>query len=786
MAKGKEFETIISIAGRVEASLKKSLNDVSRELDQMQDAVKAAASATDKLAITIDDQGSELSKAKRKYMDYILAGEKSSKQAKQLKSHIERLSGELRDNKSKMAAAENAANQLGGELDDLGASAKNSSDGLSTMDVAIGNLAARGIEAIAGKAMEAGQAIYGLAEKTREYREDMGKLETAWESAGKSTELATGTYKQFYSVLGEEDRSVEAVNHLAKFVDTEKDMQKWTNIAAGVWGTFGDSLPIEGLTEASNETAKTGKVTGVLADALNWAGVSEDTFNEALEGMNSEQERAAYITETLNGLYSKAGDNYRENNKSIIDARLAQSDYNDTLAAMGEKMEPVTTAVTGAFNQILTKALEVMDGIDFTAIAEQIGDLTTKAIDLAVNGIGWLKDNANWLIPVISGLTAAFAAYKIISAGVAIYEGIKTAALATGTVVTGAASAATWTLGAAMAFLTSPIFLVVAAIAAVVAIGVALYKNWDTVKEKAAQLGAWLSNVWSNIKTAASNAWTSVTTAISNAWGRIKAGVSAGAAAVRSFVSNTWNNIKQGAVNAWTSVTTAISNAWSNIKGRISAAASAVRSAISNAWNAVKTTTSNIWTGITSAISNAWSNIKAKVSSMVSGVKTAITNGFNTLKTIMTKPFQSVIDIVDKVKGKIGSITDKVKNVGSSIGNKVKSLIPGFSSGGFTEGLSFAGEAGTEAVISFDRRYREQNLGYWAQAGRMLGADFTDFALSGDSGGTYYDLGGVTFSPNIVIHGQADRQTVMEAIEAEYPEFMVEEYLRGRERTVYA
>ena len=84
-------------------------------------------------------------------------------------------------------------------------------------------------------------------------------------------------------------------------------MSQWTDIAAGVWATFGDSLPIEGLTEASNETAKTGKLTGVLADALNWAGISEDDFQSSLDGCNSEQERAALITDTLNGLYKRCG-----------------------------------------------------------------------------------------------------------------------------------------------------------------------------------------------------------------------------------------------------------------------------------------------------------------------------------------------------------------------------------------------------------------------------------------------------------------------------------------------
>lgn len=780
MAKGKEFETIISIAGRVEASLKKSLNDVTRELGQMQDAVKASASATDKLAMTIDDQGSELAKAKRKYMDYILAGEKSSKQAKELKGKIERLSGELRDNKTKMAAAENAADKLTGGLDDLGDAAKGSESNLGVLGVTIGNLAARGIETIASKCVDGAKAIYGLAESTQEYREDMGKLETAWESAGKSTELATSTYKQFYSVLGEEDRSVEAVNHLAKFVDTEQDMQKWTNIAAGVWGTFGDSLPIEGLTEAANETSKTGKVTGVLADALNWAGVSEDKFNEALEGMNSEEERAAYITKTLNGLYSKAGDHYRENNASVIEARRAQSDYTDTLAAMGEKIEPVTTAVKNGFNKILGKILEIMEKTDFDAIVEKIEELGDKAVELAETGIEklkatfeWFKENGPIIGAAIAGIGTALGGLAL--AGVAQNIGSIVGKFKAWFMNTKLVTAAQWLLNAAMS--ANPVTLIVIAIAALVAAFVILWKKcdgfrefwinlwekiknaasaaWTAIKEKAAQLGEWLSNTWSNIKNAASNAW---------------------------------NSIKDGAVNAWNKVVSAISNAWSNIKGRVSAAGSAVRSAVSNAWNAIKNATSNIWRGITSAISNAWSNIKGRVSSMVSGVKSAISNGFSTLKSIMLKPFQSVIDIVDKVKNKISSITDKVKNVGSNIGSKIKSLIPGFSSGGFTQGLSFAGEAGTEAVISFDRRYREQNLGYWAQAGRMLGADITDFSLSGDGGGTYYDLGGVNFSPNIVIHGQADKQTVMEAIEAEYPEFMdmLEEYLRGRERTVYA
>lgn len=106
----------------------------------------------------------------------------------------------------------------------------------------------------------------------------MGKLETAFTTSGHSATTAKDTYNTLNSVLGDSDVAVEAANHLAKLTDNQKDLNTWTDICTGVFATFGDSLPIEGLTEAANETAKTGQLTGVLADALNWAGVNEDEF----------------------------------------------------------------------------------------------------------------------------------------------------------------------------------------------------------------------------------------------------------------------------------------------------------------------------------------------------------------------------------------------------------------------------------------------------------------------------------------------------------------------------
>ncbi len=116
--------------------------------------------------------------------------------------------------------------------------------------------------------------------------------------------------------------------------------------------------------------------------------------------------------------------------------------------------------------------------------------------------------------------------------------------------------------------------------------------------------------------------------------------------------------------------------------------------------------------------------------------------------------------------------------------------VNGYATGGFTDGFSIAGEDPrypTEAVISFNPAYRSANLKYWAQAGRMLNADLSSFTSGSAGGGAYFDIGDITFAPHIIVQGNADKQSIMEAIEEEYPEFvdMLDAYFAEREVAVY-
>ena len=326
----------------------KRASDLSAELGDINRLLKLDPSNTELLAQkqkVLADAISNTSKrldtlkeAERQAQAQFARGEISEEQYRALQR-------EVLETERKLKGYEKAAEETADAINNLGKETKETEKSSGKLGEALGKAAKVGLAAVVGATSAAVAGLVGAAEATREYRTEMGKLETAFTTSGHSSETATKTYQALQGVLGETEQAVEAANHLAKLAKNEEDLATWTDIATGVYATFGASLPIEGLTEAANETAKTGALTGSLADALNWAGVSEEQFQKKLEKCKNEQQRQALITETLNGLYSEAADAYRETNAELIRANEANEAWTASLAGIGGVMEPIITDV---------------------------------------------------------------------------------------------------------------------------------------------------------------------------------------------------------------------------------------------------------------------------------------------------------------------------------------------------------------------------------------------------------------------------------------------------------
>lgn len=317
----------------------------------------------------------------------------------------------------------------------------------------------KGLKVAGAGMLAAGAALVGIAESSKEYRAEQAKLVSAFETAGASANVAKDTYNDLYRVLGDGGQATEAAAHLAKLTTEEKALNEWTTICQGVYATFGDSLPIEGLTEAANETAKVGTVTGSLADALNWAGISEDAFNEKLAACNTEAEREQLIRDTLNSTYSEAAAAYEKNAEDILKQNEAQAALDESLAKIGEAIQPVITAFA-------TMASEIADKVSpaIQSFMDEHGDELTQTLtdiaDAIGAVIGWIADNWDVIAPIAGVVTGIAVALGVFSTAMGIVNTVM------------AISPVTWiVLG------------IVAAIAALVAIIVVVIKHWDQIKE---------------------------------------------------------------------------------------------------------------------------------------------------------------------------------------------------------------------------------------------------------------------------------------------------------------
>lgn len=625
--------------GADDSELKEKLDETEESLKGLGDEQKETQKETEKttskfkeLAETIDKQSEELRELKGDYAEAIINFGKGSAEAKDLEGKISSLNTELSKNKETYAKAANEAKNLTSALDE-------NVDSFGSADVAIGTFVGNALSSLSNKILETVGNIVALADETREYREDMAKLDSAFTSAGHSTETAKKAYDGFYKILGESDRTVEAVNHLAEMTQNEKELADWTTICAGVTARFGDSLPIEGLTEAANETAKVGAVTGPLADALNWAGISEDEFNKKLAACNSEQERASLITSTLNGEYAAAAEEYNKLTANTQAARDATNNMEQAQAALGAAIEPVTTAWTN----MKANALQWLVDTGLPALQ---------------TGWQWILDNIPTIAVIVGGLTAAWLAFG----------GAQTLVTTATTIYTAAQAALNAVMNA------NPIGLIILAITALVAGFMLLWNNcegfrdfwiglWEGIKVAAKAVADWFKTAWNTTIEWLKGAVAKIKEFFAEAW----AGIENAFSTVKEFFAGVWGDIKDvfSAVKTWFSEK--FTDAWNGIKDILNTWEgyfSTIWGKIKAVFEFVGTWFSEKFTEAKDNIVSAFSNIGEKFGEIWTKIKEAfkITDMLNIGKDLLEGLWNGINDKVAWLKGKVKGVVDKIKS----------------------------------------------------------------------------------------------------------------------------
>ena len=502
---------------------------------------------------------------------------------------LNKMQAELKQNESAMNRLENETDDVSEALDDAGNSAVGFGDILSA------NLAA---DAITGGISNIISGLRQVSEESREYRKIMGSLEISSEKAGYSADETADAYNKLYGVLGDSQTAATTTANLQALGLEQGQLNELINGTIGAWTTYGDSIPIDGLAESINETVKAGTVTGTFADVLNWAGTSEDEFNEKMAACSTESERANLILQELanQGLIA-AGEGWQQNNASLIAANQATADHEAAMAELGETVEPI-----------------------FTKIQEKITQVVLKLNEFAQ----WAMENGPVITAVVAGIGAGFVAWNVVS----IIQSVTTAISAFKLANEGA-TIAQYALNAAMN--ANPIGLLITAITAIVtAIGMFIATNEDARNK--------ISEVWETIKSTVSSAIDTVKQILDS---------------IIQFIQNNWQALLLMLVNPFAGAFKLLYDNCEQFRQTVDKMVENVKNAFQNLYQNVTTKAREIGTTIINGIKSAVDYIASLPGQFLNWGRDMIDNLINGIKEGIGKIGDAIGSVADTIRSYI-------------------------------------------------------------------------------------------------------------------------------------
>lgn len=364
-----------------------------------------------------------------------------------------------------------------------------------------------------------------------------------------------------------------------------------------------------------------------------------------------------------------------------------------------------------------------------------VEDINWKAFgDRILKTFGWIKKNGPTILKWAINLGKAFLVFK---ATTMILNGFATAITLIGGVTK------LWTaaqVGLNIAMAANPIGLVITAVGALIAIGWVMYENWDSIVD-------WFVGAWEWIK----DAFSSFCNYLKEEWPMLWEFVKAYVEVFQAF----WGGVIDVIVAIWDKACEQIPLLWNG-----------VCQLVSDTWNASVQFIIDLWAKFCQKFPETAKLFKEVGAAIAQALKDAFTSVRDWALKMMTDLRDNIINMFAGIKNFIA----KLNPFGGGDSKKVKA----YAAGGFTDGVSICGEAGTEAVISFDPRYRAENQGYVMQAADMLGMVSPAQSVGLSSGSrqsvTNYDLGGIKFAPVINVANGGNSNDIMRQLRSCLPD----------------
>lgn len=403
-----------------------------------------------------------------------------------------------------------------------------------------------------------------------------------------------------------------------------------------------------------------------------------ELLKKAFEGLTPEQQQNALVTlygqESLSGmmaLIDKGPDSLGKLTKSLKDsdgaaddmARTMQDNMNSSIEQMFGAFESAAIVIQKILAPSIKKVADAISGLveKFVSAPESIQKLVV-AIGLIVASIGPLLLIFGQVVVTLQRVKVGFTA---IQAGLAL-------------------------MGTSMSGIILPVLGIVAAISALIAIGVLVYKNWDkiaafgkqvwknitmfvsdtanSIKKVWKSTGEWFNNLWKSIKEGADNVWTTIQEAPGKA---------------ADWIKNKWTETKEFFSSIWDGIKEAASSAWEGIVNILAPYVIAIK----NVFQPMIDFFTNLWSQIGSIAGSAWEIIKTAVMGPILLLIDLITGNFNQLKedasmlwTTLTTNIQNIITtFVDIVVGYYTSLKDTVINIWNVLASTIKDVWNSFT-----------------------------------------------------------------------------------------------------------